>query len=66
MAKGIALVLEDYCSYCKDFDADVIKMFYRCADGTEESIINIKCVNASRCERIISHLKQESDKPSKQ
>lgn len=53
MADGFSLGLQDYCSYCGDFEPDVEKTeVTRCGDETRSYITVIGCKNACKCLRI--------------
>lgn len=66
---AIVLQVKDYCSYCLDFEADVVKperVFLHGDDClTSESFQTstiVRCVYAKRCENIRRYLEKQSNR----
>lgn len=58
MAVGFKLEVEDYCSYCGDFEPSVEKTeIARFGEKAKSYITAIKCDNAYKCARIRENLK---------
>ena len=51
--KGFEFNLQDYCSYCGDFEADVVTCDVTSVEDTrKQCIYNVFCKNRDFCERI--------------
>ncbi len=61
MLEGFSLELDDYCSHCGDFEANVEKedvtVLY---ERAHSYVVTIKCKNAYKCARISENLKKRS------
>lgn len=51
----IELLVKDYCHTCGDFEAETETLYY----DNQNVCTMIKCSYATKCERILEHLKQE-------
>lgn len=58
MADGFNLYLEDYCSYCCDFVADVEKIDASTLDDSPKYLTEIRCLNRYTCERIKANIEK--------
>lgn len=59
MAKGFSLELEDYCSYCGDFEPEVEKTDVTAfIDAATRYMSTIKCKNAYKCSRIKANMEK--------
>lgn len=57
MADGFNLILQDYCSYCGEFKADVNKTeITSLGDKVERYTIDIRCENEYRCAHLSERL----------
>lgn len=52
MADGFNVYLEEYCSFCGDFEPDIEKMDVSSLGDSPRYLTDIKCLNRSTCERI--------------
>lgn len=55
---GFELVLEDYCSYCPNFEPKVEQIDVTSYGEAPLYINNIRCVNSQKCDRIAENLKE--------
>lgn len=57
MAEGFSLELQDYCSYCGDFEPDIEKLeVTSLGEKARSCMTTIKCMNAYKCLRIAENL----------
>ena len=57
---GFNLVLEEFCKYCGDFEADVEKIdISQVCDKTKKCMINISCENIDKCKRLKENLENK-------
>lgn len=55
---GFELLLQDYCSYCSDFEPEVEKIDITSLGGATRYINNIHCKNGRKCARIVENLRE--------
>ncbi|MBE6061867.1 MAG: hypothetical protein E7215_17150 [Clostridium sulfidigenes] len=55
--KGFELSLQNYCSHCGDFEAEVETLNCSSLGEPNKYINHIRCENAERCEKLYKHLK---------
>lgn len=59
MAEGFRLELQDYCSYCGDFEACVDKIeISTLSDDVGGYMTTIECKNAYKCARIHENMRR--------
>lgn len=59
MAEGFSLELEDYCSYCGDFEPDVEKIETSLmGEKACRYMTSIKCRNEYKCARIKANMER--------
>lgn len=57
MAEGFLLELQEYCSYCGDFEPDIEKLeVTSLGERACSYMTTIKCRNSYKCERIVDNL----------
>lgn len=56
---GFTLLLQDFCSYCPDFEPEVEKI--DCSSLAEQSkcCTNIRCIQRKRCARIAANIQKQ-------
>lgn len=54
---GYTLLLQDFCDYCPDFEAEVETIEFTEFGGTLKASHSIRCQNQKRCARIAESLK---------
>lgn len=62
---GFELFLEDYCSYCPNFEPEIDKIDVTRLGEAARYINNIKCVHEEMCERIAENLENKINGKSK-
>lgn len=63
MVEGFSLELQEYCSYCGDFEPDVEKVEVTSLGERVCSYMTmIKCKYAYKCERIVENLNKRKSK----
>lgn len=61
MADGFSLELQEYCSYCGDFEPNVEKVeITSCGENASAYMTTISCENAYKCARIAENLTKRS------
>lgn len=55
---GFNLLLQDFCSYCSDFEPKVEKIDRSSFDEPNRYVNNIRCANAKKCSRIAENLEK--------
>ena len=55
---GFDLLLQDFCSYCPDFEPEVEKINCSSFDEPNRYVNNIRCVNRKKCSRIAENLEK--------
>lgn len=59
MTEGFNLELQDFCSYCGDFEAYVDKIeISAVSDGVSRYVTTIGCQNAYKCARIFENMRR--------
>ena len=60
---GFTLLLQDFCEYCPEFEAEVESEDISCFhDGAPRSYHHIRCVNRRRCARIAANIGEQVKK----
>lgn len=54
---GFTLLLQDFCGYCPDFDAEVDTFDCKSLGGPPKATHSIRCRNRRSCARIAENLK---------
>ena len=54
---GFTLLLQDFCDYCPDFEAEVETFEFTKLGGALKASHNIRCQNRKRCAGIVENLK---------
>ena len=62
---GFALLLQDFCSYCPDFEPEVEKIDVTSFGETTRHMNNIRCENRQKCNRIADNLRNKINGKSK-
>lgn len=58
MAEGFTLDVQEYCSYCGDFEPELNQVdIMACGDRPKRVLNSISCENASRCAHLMESLK---------
>lgn len=57
--EGFELFLEDYCSYCPNFEPEIDKIDVTRLGEAPRYINNIRCVNRQKCARIAENLENK-------
>lgn len=52
MADGFNLYLDDYCSYCGNFEPDIEKADISTLGDSPRYLTDIRCLNRNTCEQI--------------
>lgn len=55
---GFNLLLQDFCSYCPDFEPEVEKLNCTAFGEATRYVNNIRCVNMKKCSRIAENLEK--------
>lgn len=55
---GFNLLLQDFCSYCPDFEPEVEQIDYSPLCEPNRCVNNIQCANANKCSRIVENLEK--------
>ncbi len=59
MVEGFKLELQDFCSYCGDFEPHVDKAeISTMSDGISKYVTTIGCKNAYKCARICENMRK--------
>jgi hypothetical protein len=55
---GFQLMLQNYCSYCPDFEPEVDKLdCTMIGDSTPKTMNNIRCLHERKCANIVENMK---------
>lgn len=56
---GFTLLLQEFCSYCPDFEPEVEKI--DCSSLTEQVkyCTNIRCTQRARCARLVTNIRKQ-------
>ena len=63
--EGFELCLNDFCSYCPSFEAEVEKIDVTRFGEADRYFNNIRCVNDNKCSRIAENLENKINGKSK-
>lgn len=56
---GFTLLLQDFCEYCPDFEAEVETFDVSSLEDYPKSCHHIRCKNCKRCARIAQNLSKQ-------
>ena len=56
---GFELLLQDFCSYCPNFEPDVEQIDCTSFGDAPKYINNIRCINRQKCARIVGNLENK-------
>lgn len=60
---GFTLLLQDFCEYCPDFEAEVESIdCTSLSDNAPRVCHNIRCINRKRCARIAANIDKQGKK----
>lgn len=56
---GFTLLLQEFCSYCPDFEPEVEKIDYSSFREQVKYCTNIRCTQRARCARIATNIRKQ-------
>jgi len=57
MPKGFELNLQNYCSYCGEFEPETVKLDVSCLSEPSKYLTTIFCRNQEKCAILAEHMK---------